>query len=438
VRIEGALAIGVAAWLLALGVPPVAHAATEAELQSAVFRAKPAVVMIAVRIGGTAAVGCSKGATAVIRPGAIGELGSGSIIHPDGWIVTNGHVVQPYQEGADGAFASELLEKAVASACAAELDGLPAAAQTQRIRALAAKPENRAGLALERTLQVHLSNGKAYPAEVKFYSPPAYVVVATTTDASGNARTEHGRDVAILKIEDKELPVVRLARHSTDLHLGQTLFVIGYPGVVVSHELLSRATQYEPSITAGRLSGFKQDIGGQRVLQTDAAIIQGNSGGPVFDDRGQVIGAATFTSLQGEQVVQGFNFLIPVETIQEAARKAGVTPTGESMFTRLWNHGVDLYIRDLHYRAYRNMSAADRIHPGFPDVERVREDCDIKHKEQGYLHREEFQWALMGTIFLGGIAGVWFGGRRFMAATRQGIRSIVREELDARDERSQR
>ena len=96
--------------------------------------------MIAVRIGATATVRCSDGPTAVVRPGTIGELGSGSIIHPDGWIVTNGHVVQPYQEGADGAFAVELLEKAVASACAAELDGLPAPARTQRIRALAASP----------------------------------------------------------------------------------------------------------------------------------------------------------------------------------------------------------------------------------------------------------------------------------------------------------
>ncbi len=378
-----ALVIAGTAWLLVAGTPAAPDAATESELQSAVFRAKPAVVMIMVRIGATATVRCSDGSTAVVRPGSIGELGSGSIIHPDGWIVTNGHVVQPYQEGADGAFAAELLENAVASACAAELDGLSGAMHTQRIRALAASPENRGGLALERTLQVHLSNGKSYPAEVKFYSPPAYVVVATATDASGISRTEHGRDVAILKIEDKELPVVRLARHSTDLHLGQALFVIGYPGVVVSHELLSRATQYEPSITTGRISGFKEDIGGQRVLQTD--------------------------------------------------RKAGVTPKGDSMFTRLWNHGVDLYIRDLHYRAYRNMSAANRIHPGFPDVERVREDCDIKHKEQGYLHREEYQWALMGTLLLGGIAGVWFGGRWVMVATRQHLRSIIREELDARN-----
>lgn len=429
-RTVSALLISAAAWLLAVGYPASAKAATEAELQSAVFRAKPAVVMIAVRIGATATVRCGSGASAMVRPGAIGELGSGSIIHPDGWIVTNGHVIQPYQEGADGSFAAELAEKALATACAAELDGLPGPARAQRIRALAAAPENRRGLALERTLEVHLSNGKSYPAEVRFYSPPAYVVLGTTTDPSGSRRKEHGRDVAILKIEDTELPVVRLARHSTDLHLGQALFVIGFPGVVASHELLSRSTQYEPSITVGRVSGFKQDIGGQRVIQTDAAIIQGNSGGPVFDDRGQVIGAATFTSLQGEQVVQGFNFLIPVETVQEAAAKAGVAPKGDSMFTRLWNHGVDLYIRDLHYRAYRNMSAANRIHPGFPDVERVREDCDIKHREQGYLHREEVQWGVMGFALLGMVAGVWFSGRRVMSAARLGLRRIIREELE--------
>jgi hypothetical protein len=424
------LVSGMAVWGLVVGFPAAPEAASESELQSAVFRAKPAVVMIAVRIGATATVRCSSGPSVTIRPGAIGELGSGSIIHPDGWIVTNGHVIQPYQEGADGAFAAELLENAVASVCASELDGLSASARAQRIRALAAAPDNRSGLALERSLEVHLSNGKAYPAEVKFYSPPAYAIVGTTTDSSGNEKKEHGRDIAILKIEDRELPVVRLARHSTDLHLGQTLFVIGYPGVVVSHELLSRATQYEPSITTGRVSGFKQDIGGQRVIQTDAAIIQGNSGGPVFDDRGDVIGAATFTSLQGEQVVQGFNFLIPVETIQEAAKKASVTPKGESMFTRLWNHGVDLYIRDLHYRAYSNMSAANRIHPGFPDVQRVREDCDIKHKEQGYLHREEVQWGVMGFGLIGMVAGVWFGGRRAMSAARQSLRRIIREEME--------
>ena len=127
--------------------------------------------------------------------------------------------------------------------------------------------------------------------------------------------------------------------------------------------------------------------------------------------------------------MQGFNFLIPVETVREAAAKAGIVPTGQSEFSRLWNHGVDLYIRDLHYRAFRNMSAAATIHPGFPDVERVREDCQIKHNEQGYLHREEVQWVLVGLGLVGGTAGLWLGGRRLARARRESLRRMIREEL---------
>lgn len=413
----GVLGLGLIAGAVA---PRGAFGATETELQSAVFRAKPAVVMVGVRVGGTATVRCSEGPAVTVRPAAIGELGSGAIVHPDGWIVTNGHVVQPYQEGRDGAFGAELLEKAIAEACAAELEPLAPAARVERIRALAAEPMNRDGFAVERAITVNLSNGRAYPAALKYYSPPAYV---------RTGESMRGRDVAVLKIEERDLPVARLAARSTDLHLGQSLFVIGFPGVVASHELLSRATLFEPTITTGRISGFKEDIGGQRVIQTDAAIIQGNSGGPVFDDRGYVIGAATFTSLQGDQVVQGFNFAIPVETIHDAARQAGFTPLGDSMFTRLWNRGVDLYLRDLHYRAYRNMSAANRIHPGFPDVERVREDCDIKHREQGYLHREEVQWGVAAFVLIALVALAWFGGRWLAAASRRTLRRIIQEEL---------
>ena len=393
------------AWLMVMGGAGAAAAATEAELQSAVFRAKPAVVMVGVRIGATATSAAATGERHR-SPGAIGELGSGAIIHPDGWIVTNGHVVQPSRRASESAFAAELLEQIRGDGLRGRGGRAAGRGADERIRALAAEPRTGRGSCWSGRSRSICPMARDIRPRSSIYSPPAYV---RPPDAPAR-RKQHGRDVAILKIEERELPVVRLAPRSTDLHLGQALFVIGFPGVVAAHELLSRATRFEPSITTGRVSGFKEDVGGQRVIQTDAAIIQGNSGGPVFDDRGYVIGAATFTSLQGDQMVQGFNFLIPVETIRRPPRRAGLTPSGDSVFTRLWNHGVDLYVRDLHYRAYRNMSAADRIHPGFPDVERVREDCDIKHKEQGYLHREEVQWGVTGVAFLGASRGSGSGG----------------------------
>src|SRR4029450_8280256 len=108
--------------------------------------------------------------------------------HPGRWGGPSGNLVQPFKEGNESAFAAELLEKSVVMACTAEVDALPGAARTELIRALAAEPMNRAGLVLERSLQVNLSNGKGYPAELKYYSPPAYEVTA-----GGRGRGRPGR-----------------------------------------------------------------------------------------------------------------------------------------------------------------------------------------------------------------------------------------------------
>src|SRR5438128_9488463 len=111
--------------------------------------------MIMVRIGATATVRCSDGAPAVVQPGSIGELGSGSIIHPDGWIVTNGHVVQPIQEGLEGAVGIELLGKAVGEACREQLAAMSPSTRAERVRALVSDPRTREAAALERRLWVN-------------------------------------------------------------------------------------------------------------------------------------------------------------------------------------------------------------------------------------------------------------------------------------------
>jgi hypothetical protein len=67
----------------------------------------------------------------------------------------------------------------------------------------------------------------------------------------------------------------------------------------------------------------------------------------------------------------------------------------------------------------------------FPDVERVRQDCDLHAKAQPFLHREEVQWVLLALAVARTIVGGWFGARSAVSAARRGIRRIVQEELKA-------
>src|SRR2546429_680546 len=96
--------------------------------------------------------------------------------------------------------------------------------------------------------------------------------------------------------------------------VGDRLHIIGFPGVVLSHELLNSSAKMEASVTGGAVSGFKQDRADQLVIQTDASAAWGNSGGPAVNDAGAVVGVLTFVTLSSDaqsNIVQGFNFIIP-------------------------------------------------------------------------------------------------------------------------------
>jgi len=99
----------------------------------------------------------------------------------------------------------------------------------------------------------------------------------------------------------------------------------------------------------------------------------GQQRGPAFDVRGAVIGAATFisTTLEGDQAIQGFNFLIPVDTIHAMARQIGLTPSTDSPFTRTWDQAMEAIIEGKYREALTHAEAADKLVPGLIDVERV-------------------------------------------------------------------
>jgi len=368
-----------------IGVQAAASTAgRDADLEASILAAKPAVVLVSAEVNAEVAVDCGNGRAQTVRPEPLSMTGSGFVIHPEGYIATNGHVVENVYGTNEQKLVAEFVRDAVGRACGPVFSRLPDTVRTERLRAIAADPGNRSRVRLVKTLRVHLASGKTDAAEVKAYSPsikpdaPAAGSVVSGGRAGGVAQS--GKDVAILKIDEHNLPTIRLAPTSKDLQLGEQLFILGYPGVVLNHDFLSRGSQLEASVTSGRVSGFKFDIGDHRVIQTDTSITWGSSGGPACNARGEAIGVATFisTTTEGDQAIQGFNFLIPVDSVLALSHQIGLTPGADSPFQQAWERGVQSYIRGDYSRSVASLAVAERLMPGFPDVRRLRGEAQLR------------------------------------------------------------
>jgi serine protease Do len=181
-------------------------------------------------------------------------------------------------------------------------------------------------------------------------------------------------DAALIKIEAANLPTVRLAPSvGQSVLLGQQIVIVGFPGVVLWHDFLSKKSRAEATVTFGRVSAFRLDVNERWIIQTDAPISWGNSGGPAFNIKGEVVALATFisTSLDGDQAIQGFNFLIPIDSIHAMAKQVGVTPSTDSPFTRAWDQTVQAFVEGRYAEALAHAEEADKIVPGLIDVRRT-------------------------------------------------------------------
>lgn len=119
-------------------------------------------------------------------------------------------------------------------------------------------------------------------------------------------------DIALLKVEAKGLPVLRIG-DSRSLKPGQWVVAIGSP------------FGFDHSVTAGVVSGVGRrslDPSQQYVpfIQTDVAINRGNSGGPLLNTRGEVVGVNSqiFSNSGG---YMGVSFAIPIEVAMNAMRQ---------------------------------------------------------------------------------------------------------------------
>src|SRR5438876_4662 len=284
----------VAGLLLATGWLAEPRAAVGLSVQEAILRAKPAVALVTAEIRADVTMNCGQGPVEV-SPAPFIETGTGWFVDGRGFLITNAHVVDPAHRLPPWV-THELKKKAIEQACvepALRARGL-IRGQRPEVEEQIRRQASDVGLATAKVapvpkITVMLSNGTKLTAEVRKFSPPLLL------DNDNRPLPDSGRDLALLRVRDGVYPAITLAKR--DSQIGDPVHILGFPGVVLSHELLNKSAALEASVTNGAVSGFKQDQIGQGVIQSDAPAAHGNSGGPAVTDDATVVGVMTFISL---------------------------------------------------------------------------------------------------------------------------------------------
>jgi S1-C subfamily serine protease len=192
-------------------------------------------------------------------------------------------------------------------------------------------------------------------------------------------RAMPGKDVAILKIEDvHNLPTLCLSNDPI-VRIGAQVLVMGYPEPATSNLYLSNESTIDPSLTAGVVSAVKKSIGGWPVIQMDAMISHGSSGSPVCNDKGDVVGLATFGSIDqgGGSLASGFNFAIPVSVVKEYIDSIKLKPA-PGRTTTAFNLGLSFFYQQFYRKAREKFQEVHELNSSYPQLDFFLQQCKDK------------------------------------------------------------
>lgn len=399
-----------------------ANAQALTEAQRGLILNKPATVFISTYYEGSVIVQSSadypplSGKSYSFKTGVVG---SGFVINPDGYILTNGHVVK-FEDDLLGYKAirdviTPIIKDVLVIEFSKAANRMPTQAEMDAM--MPAMMKELGGE--ERAINTFYTAYKA--GELKLDSVKRDVYVQQGAFISGKkipikegmkadvkivdfdgftTRGEvKGKDIGIIKVPQNNMPTTVLG-DSDKVAVGTRINVVGYPGTATFQEFLNKESQPEPTMTTGIISAIKTMKDGTKVLQTDAALTYGNSGGPAFiESTGEVIGIASLVATEkGEQKV-GFSYLRPSNIAKEfliennIQNKPGATDAS-------YRKGLDLFYAKKYSKAINEFETALRLYPKLNDAQDY-----VTKAQEGIARGEEIKefpwgWVIAGSAIV--------------------------------------
>lgn len=136
------------------------------------------------------------------------------------------------------------------------------------------------------------------------------------------------KDVAVLEVSGSPNVVPTTLRSDAGVNVGEEVFALGFPGIAQHQDGDIQVQSSLARVTRGPISraAYPQNNGERFMLDHSAGIYHGNSGGPLFDACGRVIGVNTEIGMDSREQFYGtVGFAVGTRTIAELLQKAGVS-----------------------------------------------------------------------------------------------------------------
>ena len=297
---------------------------------------------------------------------SVGYVGTGWVITPDGYIITAAHVVSADDNELVQAFAETALQQFVAQDIKDLQSGQGSNFSSGQVQKLSKAIEAWDAKYLrlgDVQQQLSAQIGVAVPGFGKGQKGKPVEVVS-------KGEPYPKKDVAILKIDGvSHLPTLPVGKDA-DVVEGSTLYVAGYTGASTFYAGMSADSEVQPAVTEGPLTAIKSNPAGVPYFQTQAPAGHGNSGGPVMDEKGNVVGILVAGSIDPStgETVQGQQWVLPISVVQEKLNQSNVKPA-VSDSSALYNVALESYYKHHYKKALPKFQQVANLYPGHPYVQ---------------------------------------------------------------------
>jgi S1-C subfamily serine protease len=175
-------------------------------------------------------------------------------------------------------------------------------------------------------------------------------------------------DIALLKIRpdgNEKFPSLKLADYK-QINIGQPIQAVGFPSAADEQSLFSSEASIIATLTKGTISAIKPNFNDSfKLVQIDASISPGNSGGPIVNQDGEVVGVVTYAvNLKGSA---DYNAGVSVEELAKLLKKNDIENTSGQVST-LINNGLDNFDKQYYKRAIDDFIKAKELYNPTGDV----------------------------------------------------------------------